>query len=59
MAIDFGRLEDFKPDRRGENVLNIKCKHGGKAVKISNFVEDKFVVLFGDCKTAADFKLKL
>ena len=52
-------MEDFKPDRRGENVLNIKCKHGGKAVKISNFVEDKFVVLFGDCKTAADFKLKL
>ena len=35
VAIDFGPLEDFKPDRRGENVLNVKCKHGGKAVKIS------------------------
>jgi len=52
-------LEDLKADRRGEKVLNVKCKHGGKVLKILNFVEDKFVVLFGDCKTAADFKLKL
>lgn len=59
VASDLGPIKAFQESARGENILNVKCENGGKAVKISSFVKAKSVGVFAKCTSATSFHSQL
>ena len=53
-----GPFTDFR-SHRSKEIINVQCKTGGKAVKISKFATEKSIGVFARCTTLASFKTQL
>ena len=58
LDLTLGPVTDFRSHRNKE-IINVQCKTGGKAVKISKFATEKSIGVFAGCTTLASFKAQL